>query len=175
MSVCRLFLITMLMLVCTIARTQTTSKIDKSTLLAKDQIVPVFKFEISKGKIISFNDFKGKLVLINFFATWCAPCRRELPLIQEQIWNKHKDNPKFAMLTFGREHSWDEVLKFAKDQQFSFPVLPDPKRKIYGLFASEVIPRSFLIDESGKIIYLSTGFEEPHFNELKEMIDNKLR
>ena len=153
---------------------QATNETDKATLLTKNQPVPSFKFESSKGKIVTFNDYKGKIVLVNFFATWCAPCRRELPLIQEQIWNKHKDNPKFAMLTFGREHSWDEVLKFGKDQKLSFPLLPDLKRKVYGLFASESIPRSFLIDENGKIIFLSQGFEMNHFSELKDLIDSKL-
>ena len=154
---------------------QNPNEADKGTLLTKNQMIPPFKFEISKGKQVSINDYKGKIVLINFFATWCAPCRKELPLVQEQIWNKHKDNPKFAMLTFGREQSWDEVSKFGKDLNFSFPLLPDLKRKVYGLFASESIPRSYLIDESGKIIYLSTGFEEKHFNELKELMDSLLK
>jgi len=154
---------------------QATNEVDKTTLLIKNQTVPSFKFESSKGKIVSFNDYKGKIVLINFFATWCAPCRRELPLIQEQIWNKHKDNPKFAMLTFGRENSWDEVLKYGKTQNLSFPLLPDLKRKVYGLFASENIPRSFLVDGEGKIVYISQGFDEVRFNELKELIDSLLK
>jgi len=94
--------------------------------------------------------------------------------MQDQIWNKHKDNPKFAMLTFGREHSWDEVLKFGKTQNLSFPLLPDLKRKVYGQFASEGIPRSFLFDGEGKIVYLSQGFDEDHFKELKELIDSLL-
>ena len=151
------------------------SDIDKNTLLQVNQPVPPFKFEISKGKTVSLNDYKGKIALINFFATWCAPCRRELPLIEQQIWGKHKENQKFVMLTFGREHSWEEVLKFGKDQHLSFPVLPDLKRKVYALFASGVIPRSFLIDQSGKIIFMTTGFEESHFNELKDLIDSKLK
>jgi len=167
----------LLLIICSftfgIAFGQTTTD-DKTILLAKNQLVPSFKFETSKGKSVSFNDYKGKIVLINFFATWCAPCRKELPLIQEQIWNRHKNNPGFAMLTFGREHSWDEVLKFGKDQNFTFPILPDPKRKVYGLFASESIPRSYLVDGNGKIIYTSLGFDETHFKELTELIDSLL-
>jgi len=172
----KLFFIVFLIFTCVVAAYgQNAKEADKATLLTENQTVPPFKFEISKGKQVSINDYKGKIVLINFFATWCAPCRKELPLVQEQIWNKHKDNPKFAMLTFGREQSWDEVLKFGKDLNFSFPLLPDLKRKVYGLFASESIPRSYLIDERGKIIYLSTGFEETHFNELKELMDSLLK
>lgn len=169
------FLIIVLIFAGTVVYGQTTAGVDIATLVAKNQPVPTFKFEISKGKLVSINDYKGKVVLINFFATWCAPCRKELPLVQEQIWNKHKENPKFAMLTFGREQSWDEVLKFGKELNFSFPLLPDLKRKVYGLFAKEGIPRSYLIDENGKIIYLTSGFEESHFNELKEFIDSLLK
>jgi peroxiredoxin len=154
---------------------QNATDVVNTSLLIKNQSVPYFKFEISKGKVVSINDYKGKIVLINFFATWCAPCRKELPLVQEQIWNKYRDNSKFAMFTFGREQSWEEVLKFGKEQNLSFPLLPDLKRKVYGLFAKESIPRSFLIDENGKIIYLSEGFEELHFNELKELIDSLLK
>jgi peroxiredoxin len=170
----KLFLLIALIVAGNLVFGQTAVAPDKATLLLKDQNIPSFKFEISKGKMVSINEYKGKIVLINFFATWCAPCRKELPLVQDQIWNKHKDNPKFAMLTFGREQSWDEVLKFGKDLNFSFPLLPDLKRKVFGLFASEGIPRSFLIDENGKIIYLSQGFEEVHFTELKNLIDSKL-
>jgi len=153
---------------------QNATEAVNTSLLSKNQSVPNFKFEISKGKVVSINDYKGKIVLINFFATWCAPCRKELPLVQKQIWNKYKDNSKFTMFTFGREQSWEEVLKFGKDQNLSFPLLPDLKRKVYVFFAKEGIPRSFLIDENGKIIYLSEGFEELHFNELKELIDKLL-
>ena len=170
-----IFLFLLLIFADTFVYGQNAITVDKTTLLSKDQPVPNFKFEISKGKIVNFTDYKGKIVLINFFATWCAPCRRELPLVQEQIWNKHKDQPKFVMLTFGREHQWSEVLKFGKEQNFTFPLLPDPKRKVYGLFASEGIPRSILVDEEGKIIFLSLGFDESHFKDLKELIDSKLK
>jgi peroxiredoxin len=152
---------------------QTTTKV-QSTLVSVGMQSPNFSYEISKGKKGKINDLKGKIVLINFFATWCSPCRVELPKIQAEIWNKHHDNPKFAMLTFGREHTWTEVDQFKKEQGFLFPFFPDPKRGVYGLFATQVIPRSFLLDADGKIIYMSEGYEEGHFNELVKLIDSKL-
>ena len=144
------------------------------TLVSLGMKVPGFKYEASKGKSASINDLKGKLVLINFFATWCGPCKVELPKIQAEIWNKHHANPKFVMLTFGREHNWSEVYKFKQDNGFQFAFYPDPTRGVYGKFATQLIPRSFLIDEDGKIIYMSEGFDENHFNELVKLIDSKL-
>jgi len=152
---------------------QTTTKV-QSSLVSIGMQSPNFSYEISKGKNGKINDLKGKVVLINFFATWCGPCKIELPKVQAEIWNKHKSNPKFAMLTFGREHTWSEVDKFKVDNGFQFPFYPDPKRGVYGKFATELIPRSFLLDEEGKIIYMSEGFEEGHFNELVKLIDSKL-
>jgi peroxiredoxin len=152
---------------------QTTTK-GEQTLVKIGMQVPNFKYESAKGKTASISDLKGKVVLINFFATWCGPCKVELPKVQTEIWNKHKDNPKFAMLTFGREHSWTEVEKFKTDNGFEFSFYPDPKRGVYGKFATQTIPRSILIDEDGKIIFLSEGFEENHFNELVKLIDSKL-
>lgn len=152
---------------------QTTVKV-QSSLVSIGMQAPNFSYEISKGKKGKSIDLKGKVVLINFFATWCSPCRVELPKIQAEIWNKHQGNPKFAMLTFGREHTWSEVDQFKKEQGFQFPFYPDPKRGVYGLFATQVIPRSFLLDTDGRIIYMSEGFEEGHFNELVKLIDSKL-
>lgn len=154
-----------------LAQDQPTSS---GTLVTIGMQVPAFKFEFEKGKSANISDSKGKIVLINFFATWCGPCKMELPKVQSEIWEKHKNNPKFLMLTFGREHSWKEVEKFKLDNKFSFPMLPDPKRAVYGLFAKQLIPRSFLVDEEGKIIFMSEGYEEKHFGELVKLIDSKL-
>lgn len=148
--------------------------IDQYTLVVSGSKAPLFKYEYEQGKFARISDLKGKVILINFFATWCGPCRLELPKIQSEIWDKHHDNSKFVMLTFGREHNWQEVLKFKEEQKLAFPLYPDPKRGVYGQFAKQTIPRSFLLDEEGKIIFMSIGFEEKQFNELVKLIDNNL-
>jgi len=147
---------------------------EESTLVSIGKTVPDFTYESAKGKSAKISDLKGKLVLINFFATWCGPCKLELPKVQAEIWNKHQGNAKFTMLTFGREHSWQEVEKFKQDNGFTFSFFPDPKRGVYGKFATQLIPRSFLVDTDGTIIFISEGYEESHFKELVKLIDSKL-
>lgn len=170
----RIFICLAVTLVLTNMTFAQTAPQGSNTLVSMGMQTPDFSYEISKGKNASSKDLLGKVVLINFFATWCGPCRAELPKIQSEIWNKHHSNPKFVMLTFGREHTWKEVEKFKTDNNFQFTFYPDPKRGVYGKFAKLTIPRSFLLDEEGKIIYLSEGYDEAHFNELVKLIDSKL-
>jgi peroxiredoxin len=136
--------------------------------------VPAFEFETAKGKKVSIADYKGKLVLINLFATWCPPCRKELPEMQKQIWEKHSKNEKFALFVFGREENWDVLVPFKEKFKYTFPILPDVDRGVFSKFATQSIPRNILIDETGTIIYQSIGYEPGEFKKLVELIDGKL-
>jgi thiol-disulfide isomerase/thioredoxin len=148
---------------------------EETTLVKISDQVPTFEFETSPGKSLNISSYKGKLVLITFFATWCGPCRQELPHIQSDIYNKYKNDPNFVLLIFGREHSWEEVNKFKADNKFSMPSFPDPGRKIYSKFATQFIPRNFLISPDGKVLFNSIGFEEKDFKSLKDMIASQLK
>lgn len=148
---------------------------EETTLVKKMEPVPEFSFEKSPGKNQNISELKGKTVLITFFATWCGPCRQELPHIQSEIFNKYKNDPNFEILIFGREHNWEEVNKFKADNKFSMPFYPDPERKIYAKFAGQYIPRNFLISPEGKVIYSSIGFNEKDFKELKELIESQTK
>ncbi len=148
---------------------------EETTFVKLSESVPEFEFEKTPGKTINITDLKGKMILITFFAIWCGPCRKELPSIQSDIYNKFKRNQNFEILIFGREHSWDEVTKFKEANKFSMPFYPDPDRKIYSRFAGQYIPRNFLISPEGKVLFSSIGFDEKDFTALKEIIDNQLK
>lgn len=147
---------------------------DEGSYTKVGDTAPTFTFEIEKGKTIDLADFKGKLILINLFATWCPPCNTELPLVQKQIWDKHKNDKNFQFFVFGREEGWDKLIPYKTKRGFTFPILPDVDRSIFSKFAKQSIPRNILIDQNGKIIYQSIGYEEKEFQSLVKLIDDKL-
>lgn len=134
--------------------------------------VPNFTYASSKSKSSSIADLKGKVVLVNFFATWCPPCLKELPEVEAQIWAKYGKNSNFAMLTLGREHSWAEVDAFKKKKGFTFPIYPDPKKEAFTKFAPNQIPRSYLIDKSGVVVYATVGYSEQEFAKLLNKLNS---
>jgi peroxiredoxin len=147
---------------------------DTSTLTKPGDISPTFNFNPAKDKTANLTDYKGKLVLLDFFATWCPPCRLELPRIQKEVWEKYKDNPKFALLVVDREEGWNIISPFKEKNGFTLPIVPDEKRKIFSLYATAYIPRIVLIDENGKIIYQSIGYVESDFNKLLDLLSARL-
>ncbi|WP_396173606.1 TlpA family protein disulfide reductase [Flavobacterium sp.] len=146
----------------------------KSSLVQLNETSPEFSFTTNDGKTVKLSDYKGKVILINFFATWCGPCMKEMPYIQKDLWEKLKKNDTFIILSFGRDHSQEEVNKFIETKKFTFPIFADKDKSIYNLFATKYIPRNYLIDSNGKVIYASTGFSEKEFEELKATIDKHL-
>ena len=134
------------------------------------------KFEI-KGKdnyTIKSENLKGKVVLLNFFATWCPPCRQELPRLQKEIWDGLKNNSDLAVFVLGREEGWDKLDPFMEAHQYTFPIFPDLNRAVFGLFAEQSIPRNVVLDRNGKIIYQSIGFEDNEFSKMVELIKAEL-
>ena len=143
--------------------------------LKKGEAMPKFELTSSVYGDIKPADLKGKVVLINLFATWCGPCQTELAEVQKTLWPKYKDNKDFVMLVIGREHTDEQLQKYNERKQFTFPLYPDPKREVFSLFAEKYIPRAYLFDKEGKLIYSSVGYTEEEFQILMTTIESALK
>lgn len=138
------------------------------------QQVPDFEFQLKDSPPLSIEAYRGKVVLLNFFATWCPHCRRELPYVQEDLWNVHGENPNFEILVLAREENWDKLDPFIEENGYTFPIVPDLERKIFSKFALQTIPRNVVLDREGKIIYQSIGFSADEFGKMVELIEREL-
>jgi peroxiredoxin len=136
---------------------------------------PAPEFTIVDTDRIPFRsaDCRGKVVLLNFFATWCGPCQMELPYLQS-IWNELGNDSDFRMLIIGRKESDETVKAFKREHSFTFPMASDPQGLIFGEFASEYIPRTYLISRDGTIVFQTTGFYEEEITKLKALLHKEL-
>jgi len=138
---------------------------EETTLTKVGQAAPEFRATLLDGKTFDLKDAKGKVVLVNFFATWCGPCMQEMPHLQDQIWTRFK-GANFAMVAIDREESEAVLQAFQAKHQFGFPIATDLKREVYSKFASKYIPRNVLIDAKGNIIFQSVGYSDGDFQNL---------
>ena len=102
-----------------------------------------------QGKAWHLRDLRGKVVLVNFWATWCPPCRKEMPDLQA-LYDKYKDR-NFVVLSISDEET-AKVAPYISEHKISYPVLLDPGRKVNELFIVEGIPKSFVYDREGKLV-----------------------
>jgi thiol-disulfide isomerase/thioredoxin len=114
-----------------------------------------FKLKDLNGKEVALSDYKGKKVFLNFWASWCPPCKAEMPDI-EKLYEETKDSD-LVILAVNVGESKSEVASFLNDNSYSFPVLLDSDQNIYNQYNIKGIPTSFFIDKDGNIVSSKEG------------------
>ncbi|MDZ7739764.1 MAG: TlpA disulfide reductase family protein [Bacteroidales bacterium] len=142
----------------------------ESTLTKVGQVAPAFTCTTIDGTVIDSEELKGKVIWINFFATWCPPCKKELPVLEKNVMDKYRDDPGFVLVVLGREHSMEEMKEYAESTGLDLPFAPDKEREIFSKYASQSIPRNVIIGRDGKIAVQSIGYTESEFAKLEEKL-----
>jgi len=135
---------------------------ERGYIVAVGDVAPDFSMELTDGKAVKLSEFRGKVVMLQFTASWCGVCRREMPHIENDIWLKHKDNPNFALLAIDRDEPLEIVIEFAKSTGITYPIGLDPNADIFALYADRKagITRNVIIDKTGKIVMLTRLFND---------------
>jgi peroxiredoxin len=144
-------------------------------LVKTGDMAPDFTIKEAGGKTYRLSDLKGKVVMLQFTASWCSVCRKEMPFIESEIWQPGK--PKgLVVIGIDRDEPEETVLKFKKEIKVTYPLATDPGADIFGLFAEKQsgVTRNVIIDRSGKIIFLTRLFEKEEFDAMKKVIFSEL-
>ena len=115
-----------------------------------------FELPALRGDSVKLSDYRGKVVFLNIWATWCPPCREEMPSM-ESLYQRLKGR-EFEMLAVSIDRDGEKVVSpFAAKYGLTFPVLLDPDSKTYRLYGLTGVPESFIVDKSGVVIYKIIG------------------
>ena len=145
-----------------------------SPLIPLQGNVPGYKLKTLEGKRISLRDYRGSPLLINFWATWCVPCRKEFPIIKE-IQNKFgKDGLVILAVNVDDTRTISGVKSFVSAHSLDFIIPLDPNRKLFNNFRGSSLPLTLLIDASGNVVRTYSGFlgvwEEELDQQLTELV-----
>lgn len=136
---------------------------------------PDFVINEAGGKSYRLSDLRGKVVMLQFTASWCSVCRQEMPFIEKEVWLP-SNKSDLAVIGIDRDEPLDKVLKFKKDIGVTYPLALDPNADIFGLYALKEagVTRNVIIDRSGKIIFLTRLFDRAEFDLMKKAIFSEL-
>lgn len=148
---------------------------ENNYLVKVGDTAPDFTVKEAGGKSYKLSDLRGNVVMLQFTASWCSVCRKEMPFIEKEIWIPGK-NQGLVVIGIDRDEPVETVKKFASDIKITYPLALDPGADIFGMFAEKQagVTRNIIIDRNGKIIFLTRLFEREEFDQMKKIIFSEL-
>lgn len=147
---------------------------EETTLTRVGQTAPDIRLTTLAGETFELAALRGRVVLVNYWATWCPPCRQEMPHLRDEIWARFGSREDFAMVSIAREESLTTIAPFVAEHGYRWPFAADVDRRVYAQYAEAFIPRNYVIDRDGKIIYQGQGYEEKEFAAMVDLIARQL-
>jgi peroxiredoxin len=145
-------------------------------LVKVGDVAPDFSLPMTDGTTFTLSEQRGKVVMLQFTASWCGVCRREMPHIESEIWQRHKDNANFVLVGVDREETKDVVDAYTQKVGTTYPMALDTAANAFASYAlrQSGITRNVLIDRDGKIVKLTRLYNETEFSGLVQAIDSLL-
>lgn len=146
-----------------------SSIFNESKVVKSGDIAPNFHLQTLDGEEVQLSDYKGKGVFLNFWATYCPPCKEEMPYMDNQ-YEKFKDKG-VEILAVNVGEPLLTAQKFAQRYDLSFPILMDEREEVYKAYGVKPIPATFLIDKDGNVIdRVTKGLTEEEIKQMMERI-----
>jgi peroxiredoxin len=134
---------------------------------------PSFTLTTLSGQPGGLSEYKGQVVLVNFWATWCGPCQQEMPLL-DQMYKKYKP-AGFTLIGVNVDKESPAVKELLARKPVSFPVLLDPANQVSKAYHVDEMPSSVIIDRKGQIRYIHRGYKPGDENDYQDLIRKLIR
>jgi peroxiredoxin len=138
------------------------------SLLAIAEPAPDFTLPSNSGDNVRLAEQRGQVVMLNFWASWCGPCRQEMPLLDDM--SKRYSDAGFVLYGVNVEEDNTDALKLIKQLGVSFPILWDAESKASSLYNVDAMPTTVLIDKKGQIRYVNRGYKAGDENKYRDQI-----
>ena len=149
---------------------------ERGYIVKVGDMAPDFEMTLTDGSSVKLSDLRGSVVMLQFTASWCGVCRKEMPHIEKEIWQAYKDK---GLKVFGvdRDEPKKKALEMVKATGITYPMGLDDNADIFGLYADKKsgVTRNVLIDKHGKIIFLTRLFNQDEFNSLVKRIGEEVK
>jgi len=171
----RLIIVVAASLIAFAAFSQKQKAYENGYIIKVGDTAPDFTIMEAGGRTYKLSDLRGKVVMLQFTASWCSVCRKEMPFIESEIWLPGKIKG-LALIGIDRDEPGEKVLKFRDDMKITYPLALDPGAEIFALYSLKEsgVTRNVIIDRKGKIIFLTRLFERDEFDNMKEIIFSEL-
>ena len=148
---------------------------DRGYIVRVGDPAPEIVLEYITGEQSTLSDLRGKVVVLQFTASWCSVCRLEMPHLEKDVWQRFKGD-SLVLIGIDRDEPLDVVKKFKKEMGVTYPMALDPGADHFAKFALKEsgVTRNIVIDKDGKIVFLTRLFEEKEFKEMIVVIEKLL-
>jgi peroxiredoxin len=160
----------------TIAFSQDSLVVNRGYTVKVGQQSPDFEFQLLNGETVNNESLKGKVTVLQFTASWCSVCRKEMPHLEAEVWQRFKEDD-FMLIGLDLKEDEETAKAFAEKMGVTYPMASDLDGSLFNLFAGpkQGVTRNIVLNRKGEIIFLTRLYEREEFEEMIRVIDLELK